>query len=767
MSVLAFGQRPDSGSGRDSTKNENDASPQVIINWEKVHLKLCDSTFHIYLKVDIDTAVVTENNEIWVYPQNDYLQVKKFKNLKKAAALEMEFYNLPAASNYLNIKIETKTVNEKTDRVTEIKVPVVNDEGIVDVTSHMGTEIDSFMNTKDSSMFTFFCGRSISVIELLAFFTDYLDLTPEQTCELIKIHNEYNETLLSSNPQDSVVRPNITPKLCLILKKWQEYLQNPPLNNPPSNLCKCKLIRTKADAANIGVASVALENDCKNYENSSFQKHYLPGGWNNGNDDDLMLLSGKMGAAKGEMMYLYADGGDKIPDIEKLNSPKEGYGLLTFRSVCTDPASMVISTQNCPDCKKEIELQYKYSSRGTAYAWEGNNLFFNEKISLTMEEFAIIIVANNSDVEVLDTLGYKLTVECDPDSGWNMDTLLNKGLGLYNAIKDLSDVASYVDAAQLAVTIISKVLKPGCQKLHTENRQMSGTKTYTLLPGQRFTAILYSDTYFRGRGQSSVMGYATILSDYYLTAVLKTIPDDDGNVPEYCECEAVASYVWGSLDGQTPPNKKPRDKDKQHLWPDFDGLFSHAPMGETDIKQLIGSFIGTAGEWGDLFQNAGCCAVVIPCHADCVYLRVGAGCNADDFPWGGRIMDPSENSEINTTYANRDGSEELKNRTTITSAEINNRYIAFATTYGQYVRISPNPAHEFLEYRYSTINPMVYPTSVSIYDMNGRIILTKDDLNCSEYCNFTLQISDLESGTYLIRSVFSDKNVLYNRFIKM
>ena len=766
LASILFGQRPGPTDDKDPVKTNEEQSTYVVINWQKAHLKLCDSTYHIYFKVDIDSLAIQNETEIWVYPKNLKSQLKRFNKLKGVSSIEMEFYNLTASEDFVEIMLETKNTSNEKNHLMELKVPLVNDEGIVDVTTNMGAEIDSFMNTKDTSMFVFFCGKRISVIELLSFFTDYLDLTPEQTCEMIRIHNEYAETRLDSTRQDTSVSVNVTPKLCSVLKKWQEYILNPPQNNPPAGLCKCKLVRTKADAANIGVASVSLENDCKNYNPVIFQDHYLPGKWN-GNDDDLMLLSGKMGAAKGEMLYLYVDGADNIPDIKKIVSPKEGYGLLTFRSVCVDPAALVISVDNCPDCKKEIELQYKYSSRGTAYAWEGNNLFGNEKISLTLEEFATMIVANNGLVEVLDTLGYKLTVECDANGGWNMDTLLNKGLGLYNAIKDLSDVASVVNAAQLVVTIISNVIKPGCQQLHTENQQMSGTKTYTLMPGQRFTALLYSDSHFRGRGQSSVMGYASILSDYYITAVLKSIPDENGKVPEYCECEAIASYVWGSLDGHTPPDKKPRDKDKKHLWPDFDDMFNYPPLGEGDIKQLIGSFIGTAAEWGDLFQNAGCCSVVIPCHADCVYLRLGAGCNADDFPWSGKLADIVINSDVKTEIKDAVLPDQPVNKTKESANAVNEKYINFAQTYGKDLYIFPNPAQEALFYSYRGKDLKVFPTSVSLFDLSGKMIYHYDDFECKDNCTFHIDIDNLGKGTYILKSIFNDKNVIYNRFIKI
>ncbi|MBK9149718.1 MAG: T9SS type A sorting domain-containing protein [Saprospiraceae bacterium] len=692
--------------------------------------------------------------------------MKKFSNLSGVSSIEIEFYNLNATDDSVEITIETKNTGKPNNHVTELKVPLINDDGIVDVTNNMGLEIDSFMKSRDTSMFVFFCGKRISIIELLSFFTDYLNLTPEQTCEMIRIHDEYTETKLDSTRQDSSVRVNVTPKLCSVLQKWQEYILNPPQNNPPSSLCKCKLIRTQADAVNVGVASVSLQNDCKKYTPNIYQDHYLPGKWN-GNDNDLMLLSGKMGAAKGEMLYLYVDGADNLPDIKKIVSPRESFGILTFRSVCVDPTTLAISVHNCPDCKKEIELQYKYSSRGTAYAWEGNNLVGDEQISLTMEEFATMIVTNNGLVEILDTLGYNLTVECDANSGWNMDTLLNKGLGLYNAIKDISGVASAVNAAQLALTIISNVIKPGCQKLHTENQQMSGTKTYTLMPGQRFTALLYSDTHFRGRANSSAMGYASILSDYYITAVLKSIPDDNGKVPEYCECEAIASYVWGSLDGHSPPVKKPRDKDKKHLLPDFDGLFTNSPLGETDIKQLIGSFIGTAAKWGDLFQNAGCCSVVIPCHADCVYMRLGAGCSADDFPWSGRLNNPNDNYSMDTATKVEVSPDTMVYHLKESAAAVKEKYINFANRYGKDLYIFPNPAQESLIYSYQTKDLLVFPTAVYLFDMSGKLIRQYDGLTCQDHCTYVIDIDNLGKGTYILKSIFNDKNVIYNRFVKM
>lgn len=419
-------------------------------------------------------------------------------------------------------------------------------------------------------------------------------------------------------------------------------------------------------------------------------------------------------------------------------------------------ATLAIPEYECKNCKKEIEFQYNYISVGKVYSKEWNNIVpgCDEKVGITVEDFAVLVIENNGETSIADSTGYKLLAECDSNSGWNLDSLINKGEGLYNAIKNLSGVSSYFDAAKLVANVISGIVKPGCAQIGNGRGEMGGTKIYVLNPGQRFTAVLYSESAYKARGQSSVMGWATILSDYYMSAVLKTIPDSTGSVPDYCTCESIASYTWGSMDGHQPSLKRPRDKDKSARWPNFAGVYNYPPLGETDIKQLIGSFIGTAGEWGDKFDKAGCCSVVIPCHADCVYIL---GCDEEEqlSPPEKIIIEPLESINVLSIVVQKP----------IIMDTVAMRH---AQNLSRRIHLYPNPASNELNITFDSNARNLFISYIEVYDILGRrLMINMNQETMLQKNKLTINVDDILSGQYFVRSVFSDGSSIVHPFMKL
>lgn len=664
--------------------------------------------------------------------------------------IDLEFYNIINVDD--DIEMEIKYYDQYSVFISEVilQVPLTKDEGIVDVTDHLGGWIDAYMDqgVVAGGLMTWFCGKEISQIELVAFFKDYFGWSEVQICNFVQQFNLF--TSISSGS----INVNNTHYgiLCTILDDWQRNITGGG-GGGGENDCLCKMIRTTADALSIGVKTKSLDNDCKEYTPELFERHYLSGGWNHGNDDDMLLLSGKMGAAKGEIFYAYVDGCDALPDGDGLRSGYDGYGRLTFRSVCVDPSTLAIPAYACKNCTKEIEFQYNYISVGQVYAKEWDNIVCDEQVGITVEEFAVLVIENNGETTIADSTGYKLLAECDGESGWNLDSLINKGEGLYNAIKNLSGVSSYFDAAKLVANVISGIVKPGCAQIGNGRGEMGGTKIYILNPGQRFTAVLYSESTYKARGESAVMGWASVLSDYYMTAVLKTIPDSTGSVPDYCTCEAIASYTWGSMDGQQPSSRRPRDKDKSSRWPDFAGVYNYPPLGETDIKQLIGSFIGTAGEWGDKFDKAGCCAVVIPCHADCVYIL---GCDEDEqlSPPEKIVIEPLESIDVLSIGVQKP----------IIMDTVSMRH---AQNLSRRLHLYPNPATNELNITFDSNAKDLIVSYIEMYDILGRRVKFQKMQESFLHQNAsTIQVGDLISGQYFVRSVLSDGSSIVHPFIK-
>ena len=101
------------------------------------------------------------------------------------------------------------------------------------------------------------------------------------------------------------------------------------------------------------------------------------------------------------------------------------------------------------------------------------------------------------------------------------------------------------------------------------------------------------------------------------------------------------------------------------------------------------------------------------------------------------------------------------------AAAVKEKYINFANRYGKDLYIFPNPAQESLIYSYQTKDLLVFPTAVYLFDMSGKLIRQYDGLTCQDHCTYVIDIDNLGKGTYILKSIFNDKNVIYNRFVKM
>lgn len=754
--------------------------PDPNLQTQVVSLDLCDSLKHIYIRTNYNLQYfkqrsiktirigLKDRSNIFIYHNipidslgstisgggdtnnGTNANTNSTATNSDKGFFELEWYNVHAGSEvYMDIQLinTSNTIIYSNSQVLNLH----KEKGIIDVTDHLGDIIDQFMIQHDTSIMTYFCGKRISQIELLAFFKDYFNLSDQQMCDIIRIHNISMGSQITGTTT-GIVYDFITTITCIILNDWEQNIKGGGGGNN-DNECLCNMIRTKADALSVDPIPALTQDNCKTYTPQPFENHYLTGKWL-GNDEDLLLLGGKMGAAKGEIFYLYADGCDKIPDVETVRATPEGYGMITFRSVCVDPATLAIPEYLCKNCKKEIELTYKYSSIGEAFAKEWDNVFCDEKVGVTLEEFATLIIENNGQTSIADSLGYKMVATCDANAGWNLDSLINNGEGLYNAIENISGISGYIEAAKVVAGVIKNVIQVGCSDLKIQQRSMGGSKIYILNPGQRFRAMLYSDATYKGKGQSSVMAWAKVLSAYYISAVLKTIPDSTGSVPDYCECEAIAAYTWGSMDGFTPSAKRPRDKDKQSRWPDFAGVYDNPPMGAYGIKQLIGSFIGTAGEWGDKFENAGCCAVVIPCHADCVYIT---GCPESTPIHDKEYINIEAIENINNTYV-RSSSKRHQ------SDEDLRRQIELLRTS---VEIYPNPSSDIVNIRFHLLDAYRTIKSIEMYNTNGVRLYEHSFVPGQPVSLYQVDIAPYESGMYFIRTVFSDTSSTIHRFVKL
>lgn len=101
----------------------------------------------------------------------------------------MHRYNIITSSKTVNIEVSFISESNVVTSTNVITLNLKKEKGIVDVTDHLAEMLEGFNAQTDTAMMTYFCGKKISQIELLAYFQDFLGFTPEQMCEAIKIHD--------------------------------------------------------------------------------------------------------------------------------------------------------------------------------------------------------------------------------------------------------------------------------------------------------------------------------------------------------------------------------------------------------------------------------------------------------------------------------------------------------------------------------------------------------------------------------------------------
>ena len=77
------------------------------------------------------------------------------------------------------------------------------------------------------------------------------------------------------------------------------------------------------------------------------------------------------------------------------------------------------------------------------------------------------------------------------------------------------------------------------------------------------------------------------------------------------------------------------------------------------------------------------------------------------------------------------------------------------------LKLSPNPTQDVLIFEID--NPNFKEGNLSIYDLAGRLILTKNVFNKTE----SLSVKNLSEGEYICVIQTFDRTVYVNRFVKM
>lgn len=700
-----------------------EVQPEAVTPFVSV-VKLCEGVKHIYVNYEVPKLTPSSS----FFDEISHLNISKkwdrsgakIRVEKQGNGFEIEFINETVTLDDLGFAVDVVSYRNQVLASFEHGYTQPNDE-MVDVSVHLDRMLGQFNNSR-GGMVEYFCGQQVSQVELLAFFQEYLSLSEAEMCNLIKKYK------LSLKPGPYQVSYTWVKELCDNFR----YFLNEVLNGSGSgsDKCHCKLIRTNPSALNIGSANSTGRgsDECNDYEPRLFANNY-----GKFNDDDLIISTARLGAAKASAKIAQYDGGDNSPDPMEYEM-HAGRSEISFRSVCVDPSNTTPNLNNCDTCDKRISLNYALYSRTNS--WGNTNYHIDgPELAIRADDWAMMTVLSNNEVTVPASGFRSYIIDCDGDD----DLLSNTIIGAEDLIGSVSTAISNVSIGAV-VTAATEIIafadefisSQSCdQRYILDTTMIAGSEVYFLEPGGFFKAVMTSGVGYRSHIANNGKGEIIILSDFHMEAVVETIADDEtGDVPDYCECERIGAYALGSID-QFDPLPVPIWNDEPFFY--YDGIFQDVPFGDHVMRQEAGAFIGPFGNWEPKWEQDGCCSpVLLECQSECAYL---SGCDL--------IFD------INDQESNG----QLKNRLSTTYFDSKEfEYVVSPNPFGDFIRIKRNK---------SEVNKRA---ELKIYNSVGQLLATeffaKDELSKK------INTSELVSGIYVISIENEYGNKILKKLIK-
>lgn len=711
-----------------SIKAQIDVETPIQIMSSIIELKVCDDKSHVYIHLDIEESSSSISE---YFSQIDHFNLqasgkgnKTYQVFKQKNGFELEIYNIDSSKDLMSFNIQAINAKGQSLFSTQIKQSE-KQKGIIDVSDHMDQHLGAFQ-ASSLTMSQYFCGQWISQIELIAFFQDYLGLTTQEMCKLLHTYNLFS-TQVTQNQIEYIGRYD----LCEELENFLTTVMNDDDDDDTGNdACACNLIRTNRSALNVGSSNAYLNpsDQCNDYTPRLFARNYEL----NSDEDDCIMSSGRLGAAKGATFYMQYNNGADSPDFHY--EMHNGWSEVSFRSICVDPVTISPDLTNCKSCVKSIDLQYGYFTR--ANLWGDKKFHVNGSgLGMRAEDWALLAIQDGVNFETIDRAGRSYIIDCEAPEASVSDLLTAAG-DLIDPIGNVFDslsVSTTIEAAtEVAEFIETYVTSQVCNEAFVgDTTMLRGTYTFDLGPGEYFKAALISGATFGGKCENNGRGYVSLLSDFYLASAVNTKADTTGTIPEYCECEKIAAYTLGSLQNYDPLPINIRD-DNPIL--DMNTIFDDVPYGELSMRQLAGAYIGSFGPWEPKWDQTGCCSdVQLECQSECAYI---SGC--DNIPPLGLLRE--ENEELKDMHNYQ------------THLELATRSI---NTHNENYKIFPNPCSDDLIIEYfgkgytSKIN-----FDVQLIDIHGVV---HQSHRVSEG-KTSLKVENLPSGVFLVK-LTNDKGV--------
>ena len=531
-------------------------------------VKGCDDKVDVYVKLkpiigqDKNAKSQVSANRILITPLN---KLGKRKTLYSNNVFEAEFYGLEESEKRrIDFNVKAYDTNNKLILDTNIGKSTVRD-GHVEVSEELFAIIYD-MGHEDPviekslirgpgpgpDVFTYFCGIMISKIELLAFYQDFLGLSPFEICQLVK---EFERQNIEYQESGSITW---TGKYCDLLNNfWSIYKTGGTL---PDGECECKVINSSVFVDHsVGETSGSALENCPDVSVAQGYEIWSHEGGSPTTDEShnwLVTEWATMGAAKS--MYTVShhyEGGDENSNMEFTLNNSELKSGIQFSMKCFDPGDASID-EDC-DCEKDIIFSAQYVSRIRGEAGtDGNGISAgNGEVRSCMEDFAFLTKFTRDDFEMVESGGAISCVECESSDSTNfltdLGTLASAVEGIVPTVIDtggfqVSKIDDYFNSAGQVADLLSNAFSvtPDCGDFKDTTYTLIQTSdTHKLNPKNDFVAYVLSSRVFSATDFVNDESWSELhlVSDFYIAAGLESSGDSN------CCHEKVGGYAIGNL----------------------------------------------------------------------------------------------------------------------------------------------------------------------------------------------------------------------------
>ncbi len=565
FSTLSYGQR----SGRIAVPTACSGT-DVYLDYYVAQLDKCDDLMDIAVELSGTLVERMRNHDcsitsIDVITQTDGQQTI---TIGQRTETTVSFFNLSRRQESIMIYLRGK--NERGQNIFNIPIrhstrktdEIVVSESFMAQLFDMGhipaNQIGRPTVGTKGDVFTYWCGRRMNLVTLLAFYQDFLGLSEAHICRIIAMFERYNLNYTS------IQALSYTGIYCdLLWEFWNDYITSisGSGDDDDEDECECNVINSSVFVNHsIGEATGQQLEDCPEVsitENHRVWSHEGTQPRTQKEQNWAVTKWAYMGAAKSLYTITHHyEGGDEDYVGMKKNLPNNILkSSITLAMKCFEPRNAAIS-DDC-ECEKSVITSAQYNSNIDGVAGTDGNIISsgNGRVNTCMEDFAFFTRWSREGFNLLESGAASTCVECESSDTTNFLTDLGTLAGEFESIAptildtngvNFSNIDDILLGAGSIVDLVDNFLSSisNCgASADTSYILLNASDNFTLTPQNDFvTYIISSRAYTRTDFENDESwSELHLISNYYLASGLESEGDST------CCNELVGAYSIGHL----------------------------------------------------------------------------------------------------------------------------------------------------------------------------------------------------------------------------